>query len=61
MLVHRGERLEAELLGDLLEARRVALVLDVTLQVAEDFALALGQGHRVVSSADGRFDRTEPE
>ena len=51
MLVHRGERLEAELLGDLLEAGCVAVVLNVTLQVAEDFTLTLGQRHTAVSVA----------
>ena len=45
VLVHRGERLKAELLRDLLEAGRVALLLDVVLQEGENFALALGQGH----------------
>ena len=58
MLVHRGERLKAELLGDLLEARRVALLLDVALQVAENLALALGQRHRAVSLAM-RYGSTE--
>jgi hypothetical protein len=51
MLMHRGERLESELLGDLLEARGVPVVLDVPLQVAEDFTLTLGQRHRAVSMA----------
>jgi hypothetical protein len=51
MLVHRGEGLKAELLRDFLEAGSVALVLDVTLQVAEDLALALGQRHTTVSLA----------
>ncbi len=49
MLVHRGKRLEPELLGDLLEARRVALVLDVALKVGEDFALASGERHAGIS------------
>ena len=46
MLVHRGERLEAEPLRDFLEARRVALLEDVSLQVGQYFTLSLGQGHR---------------
>ena len=45
MLVHRGERLEAETLRDLLEAGGIPLILDVALEVDEDFALALGEGH----------------
>jgi hypothetical protein len=38
--------LETEMLGDLLEARRVALAVNVALQVAENLTLALGQGHQ---------------
>jgi hypothetical protein len=49
MLVDRGERLEPELLGDLLEAGRVTLILDVPLQVTENFTLTFGQRHRAVS------------
>src|SRR4051812_37912535 len=45
MLVHRGKRLKAEMLRDLLEARGVPLALDVALQIDEDFALTLGEGH----------------
>jgi hypothetical protein len=48
MLVDRRERLEAELFGDLLEARGIALILDMALQVAENFTLALGQRHCAV-------------
>ena len=53
VLVHRGQRLEAEPLGDLLEARRIALLQDVALQVRENFALALGQGHRRILLVGG--------
>jgi hypothetical protein len=42
----RGKRLEAEPLGDFLEAGRVALLQDMVLQIRENFALALGQGHQ---------------
>jgi hypothetical protein len=37
--------LKSEPLGDLLEARRVTLTVNMTLQVAENFALTLGQRH----------------
>ena len=45
MLVHRRQRLKAEMLGDLLEAWRVAAVADMLLQVLEDLALTLGERH----------------
>ncbi len=50
VLVHGGQGLKAELFRDLLEAGRVPLLLDVSVQIAEDFALALGQGHWVLSA-----------
>ena len=43
VLVHRGQRRQAEAPADLLEARRVAVLLDEFLQVVENFALALRQ------------------
>ena len=43
VLVDRRERRQAEAPADLLEARRVAVLLDELLQVVEDLALALGQ------------------
>src|SRR2546422_619188 len=46
MLVNRGERLEAELAGDFLEARGVALGLDVGRDEVEDFALAACERHQ---------------
>jgi hypothetical protein len=62
VLVHGGEGLKPELVRDLLEAGGVPLILDVTLQVAEDFTLTLGQRHRAVSVEwVSWFDRTEPE
>jgi hypothetical protein len=48
-----------EVFGDLLEARRIALPVNVALQVAEYLALALGERH--LSSLGGGCDRIEPE
>jgi hypothetical protein len=45
VLVHRGERAEPHRLGDLLEARRVAVLVDVPGEVVEDLALAPGERH----------------
>jgi len=44
MLVDRRERREAETPADLLEARRIAVLLDEIVEVIEDFPLAFGQG-----------------
>ena len=45
MLVHRGERLKVEPLGDLLEAGSVAAMLDVLGEIVEDLALTAGERH----------------
>ena len=47
VLVHGGERLEPEALGDFLEARGIALVPDVALEVVQDLALAPSERHLV--------------
>src|SRR6185503_6670355 len=45
VLMHRGERVEAELPGDLLEARGVPLGIEVTRDKVEDLALAARNRH----------------
>jgi hypothetical protein len=45
MLVDRSQRLKAEVFGNFLEAGRVPLPIDMSLQIAEDFTLAFGQRH----------------
>jgi hypothetical protein len=42
MLVHGGERREAEAAADFLETWRVPVLLNEVLQVVENLALALG-------------------
>ena len=59
MLVHGGQRLEAEPLGDLLEARRVALVLDVLLQIRRESRSGAWSGAQ--HPPRSRCDRIEPE
>ena len=63
VLVHRGQGLEPEVLGDLLEAGRVALVLDVALQIARIslWRLVSGIGDLLDGAVPGTFDRIEPE
>src|SRR5262249_50671949 len=45
VLVHGGERAQAEVLADLLDGGGVTLPLDVPRQVVEDLFLASGQVH----------------
>ena len=49
MLVHGGQRREAEAAADFLEARGVAVLLNEVLQVVENFALAFGQREHVMA------------
>ena len=44
VLVHGGQRRQAEAPSDFLEARRVAVLLDELVEVVENFALSLGEG-----------------
>ena len=50
VLVHRGQRREAEAPADFLEARRVAVLLDELVQVIEDLALPFGERKHATSS-----------
>ena len=52
VLVHRGERRQAEAPADFLEARRVAVLLNELLQVVENLALAFGQWLHADAPAD---------
>ena len=45
MLVDGGQRLKGEVLGDLLETRRVSVTPDVGFEKREDFFLTLGECH----------------
>src|SRR5690606_15588044 len=54
VLVHRGERREAEVAGDLLEARRVAVLVQIRLQEVEDLFLASCQRHLAPHRSRGR-------
>ena len=56
MLVDRRERRQAEAPADLLEARRVAVLLNELLEVVENFALALGQWLHAVAPGQGQLD-----
>src|SRR5690606_4235376 len=47
VLVHGGQRPEAEVLRDLLEARRVPVLFEVLLEEVHDLLLASGEWHRV--------------
>src|SRR5690606_1137737 len=58
VLMDRCQRLEAEVLGDFLEARCVPFGTDMLLEVGEDLALPLGQGHGDVLWVSSR---REPE
>ena len=49
MLVHRGQRREAETAADLFQARRIAVLLDEFVQVIEDLALSFGQRKHAMS------------
>jgi hypothetical protein len=44
VLVNRGERREAEAVANLLQAGRVAVLLDELVEVVENLALAFGEG-----------------
>jgi hypothetical protein len=52
MLVDGGERRQAEAPANLLEAGRVAVLLDELVQVVQDFALAFGKREHGVSSCN---------
>jgi hypothetical protein len=60
MLVNRGQRLKPEVLRDFFKTGRIALAMDVALQIREDFTLALGQRHPFFS-CEQRGYRIEPE
>src|SRR5260221_493203 len=47
VFVHRGERLETELAGDLLETRGIAVVGDVARDVVENLMLTARERHWV--------------
>ena len=61
VLVHRRERRQAEAPADLLEARRVAVLLDEVVEVVEDLALTLGQwlhGVRTICKGKAKVKRS---
>src|SRR5690606_14066309 len=58
VLVDGGDRREAELRADLLEARRVAVLLDEGAHEVVDLSLTAGQGHP--NSTKARRNLAEP-
>ena len=59
MLVHGGQRGEAEAVADLLQAGRIAVLLDELVEVIQNLALALGERLQRGLLA-GRRDREIP-
>src|SRR5690348_3618598 len=55
MLVHRGERRELEAAGDLLEAGRIAALVEKADQIIENFLLPLRERHRKPPVGNGRI------
>jgi hypothetical protein len=43
--MHRRQRIEAKSLGNFFEARRLAVMLGVRLQIVENLALSFGERH----------------
>src|SRR5688500_13938536 len=61
VFVNRRERVIVELVGDLLEARRVAVGLGVAAEVVQDLALTLGERHWTLERGGPEAPDTRPE